>query len=225
MWSRGVNRLAMTGKSLRVARLQSNHLDLVASGLRRCAAFGAGLPGVLAPVQSRAGGSSRSIATASPSMSTLPQVIDPDAPRSRPCSKILRRWRGFACCAAMAGCGPTPPRSACARSTTGSIAAYATGFFAFRNPAKDRMMANWFIAAEPRQCAAGGAVRCVRRVREPSGVSQSEHRLRPLRRRSGSTPILQPQDVRRTTLWLNPLVQSSVARLPIFHLPLHCSTN
>ena len=28
-------------------------------------------------------------------------------------------------------------------------AAYAAGFFAFRNPAKDRMMANWFIASEP----------------------------------------------------------------------------
>jgi hypothetical protein len=26
--------------------------------------------------------------------------------------------------------------------------AFATGFFAFKNPAKDRMMANWFIAAE-----------------------------------------------------------------------------
>ena len=28
-------------------------------------------------------------------------------------------------------------------------AAYVAGFFAFRNPAKDRTMANWFIASEP----------------------------------------------------------------------------
>ena len=93
-------------------------------------------------------------------------------------------------------------------------AAYDAGFFAFRNPAKDRMMATWLIASEPDN---------------PLLVALHAAFLDFVNRRTFSnqntafgryvvdrlTPILR-QDVRRTTLWLNPLVQSLLRAYPYF---------
>ena len=97
---------------------------------------------------------------------------------------------------------------------TGSTRAYDAGFFAFRNPAKDRMMATWLIASEPDN---------------PLLVALHAAFLDFVNRRTFSnqntafgryvvdrlTPILR-QDVRRTTLWLNPLVQSLLRAYPYF---------
>jgi len=92
--------------------------------------------------------------------------------------------------------------------------AYDAGFFAFRNPAKDRMLATWLIASEPDN---------------PLLVALHAAFLDFVNRRSFSnqntafgryvlarlTPVLR-KDVRRTTLWLNPLVQSVLRAYPYF---------
>ena len=97
---------------------------------------------------------------------------------------------------------------------TGSTRAYDAGFFAFRNPARDRMMATWLIASEPDNpllvALHAAFVDFVnRRTFSNQNTAFGRYVVDRL------TPILR-QDVRRTTLWLNPLVQSLLRAYPYF---------
>ena len=93
-------------------------------------------------------------------------------------------------------------------------AAYDAGFFAFRNPAKDRMLATWLIASEPDNpllVALHAAFLDFVNRRPFSNQNTAFGRYVVDR----LTPILR-KDVRRTGLWLNPLVQSLLRAYPYF---------
>ena len=92
--------------------------------------------------------------------------------------------------------------------------AYDAGFFAFRNPAKDRMLATWLIASEPDNpllVALHAAFLDFVNRRPFSNQNTAFGRYVVAR----LTPVLR-KDVRRTTLWLNPLVQSVLRAYPYF---------
>ena len=92
--------------------------------------------------------------------------------------------------------------------------AYDAGFFAFRNPARDRMMATWLIASEPdNPLLVALHAAFVDFVNRRNFSNQNTAFGRYVVDRL--TPILR-QDVRRTTLWLNPLVQSLLRAYPYF---------
>ena len=95
--------------------------------------------------------------------------------------------------------------------------AFATGFFAFRNPAKDRMMANWFIAAERDNALLVALYDAfVAFLTKRSFANQNNAFGRAAVKRLAPIFSLSMQ---RTTLWLNPLLQSVVRAYPyyIFH--------
>ena len=92
-------------------------------------------------------------------------------------------------------------------------AAYASGFFAFRNPAKDRMMANWFIAAEPDNALLVALHQALldfmnSRVFSNQNTAFGRYAVDKL------TPVLN-KTMWRTTLWLNPACKPSCAPVRI----------
>ena len=100
-------------------------------------------------------------------------------------------------------------------------AAYDAGFFAFRNPAKDRMLATWLIASEPDNpllvALHAAFVDFVnRRPFSNQNTAFGRYVVDRL------TPILR-KDVRRTSLWLNPLCRACCAPIPISS-SIICST-
>ena len=100
-------------------------------------------------------------------------------------------------------------------------AAYASGFFAFRNPAKDRMMANWFIAAEPDNALLVALHQALldfmnSRVFSNQNTAFGRYAVDKL------TPVLN-KTMWRTTLWLNPALQTVLRAYPnfVFHYIFH----
>ena len=90
---------------------------------------------------------------------------------------------------------------------------YRVGFFAFRNPARDRMMSNWFIASErdnPLLVALHQTYFefLTRRIFVNQNSEVGRFLVRHL------TPFL--SRFRRTTLWLNPHLQYFVRAYPYF---------
>ncbi len=93
-------------------------------------------------------------------------------------------------------------------------AAYAAGFFAFRNPAKDRMLATWLIASEPdNPLLVALQAAFVDFVNQRHFANQDTAFGRYVVKRL--TPVLN-QNVRRTRVWLNPLVQRLLRAYPYF---------
>jgi capsular polysaccharide synthesis protein len=95
--------------------------------------------------------------------------------------------------------------------------AFGAGFFAFKNPAKDRMLANWFIAAEPDNTLLVALHDAfveflTRRTFANQNNAFGRAALKKL------VPILS-RSFQRTTLWLNPALQAVVRAYPyyIFH--------
>lgn len=91
---------------------------------------------------------------------------------------------------------------------------YRVGFFAFRNPARDRMMSNWFIASErdnPLLVALHQTY--FEFFTRRTFVNQNSQVGRFLVRHL--TPILS-RSFRRTTIWLNPHLQQFVRAYPYF---------
>jgi hypothetical protein len=95
--------------------------------------------------------------------------------------------------------------------------AFGAGFFAFKNPAKDRMMANWFIAAE-RDNSLLVALHdtFVEFLTQRTFPNQNTAFGRAVLKKL--VPILS-RSFKRTTLWLNPALQAVVRAYPyyIFH--------
>jgi hypothetical protein len=95
--------------------------------------------------------------------------------------------------------------------------AFGAGFFAFRNPAKGRMMANWFIASErDNELLVALYDMVVDFLTQRNFANQNnafgQFALKRLK------PVLS-KSLWRTTLWFNPLLQSVVRAYPyyIFH--------
>lgn len=100
-------------------------------------------------------------------------------------------------------------------------AAYAAGFFAFRNPARDRMMANWFIASEPDNTLLVALHQALldfmnTRIFSNQNTAFGRYVVGKL------TPILN-KNMWRTTLWLNPVLQTVLRAYPnfFFHYIFH----
>jgi hypothetical protein len=94
---------------------------------------------------------------------------------------------------------------------------YSVGFFAFRNPARDRLMSNWFIASEKDNPLLVALYQAhAEFMTSQSFSNQNSSFGRFLVRQL--TPIFS-RDLRLTTLWLNPHLQRFVRAYPyyIFH--------
>ena len=160
----------------------------------------------------RAGGWSRSIGTRLPEYFDIAEVIDP-ARRDLDVQKISNLTR--LCLLRRHGGVWTDATVFCLRPLDDWLdAAYDAGFFAFRNPAKDRMLATWLIASEPDNpllVALHAAFLDFVNRRNFSNQDTAFGRYVVAR----LTPVLN-KDVRRTGLWLNPLVQGVLRAYPYF---------
>ena len=94
---------------------------------------------------------------------------------------------------------------------------FDAGFFAFRDPAKDRMMSNWFIAAERDNTLLVALYDAfIEFMTQRSSANQDNAFGRAALKRLA--PVLS-RSMWRTTLWLNPVLQAIVRAYPyyIFH--------
>jgi hypothetical protein len=92
--------------------------------------------------------------------------------------------------------------------------AYGAGFFAFRNPAKDRMMSTWFLASEPDNpllvALHKGFLDFInRRPFSNQNTRVGRYVIKKL------SPVLNA-NVERSTIWLNPLLQWALRAYPYF---------